>query len=126
MNKYPIYIISKGRYKRRPTANVLEKMGIPYKIVVEEQEYEEYKKVVKGEVIILPKQYQDEYDTFWKEDNDSRKGAGAARNFCWDDSIENGFSWHWVLDDNIESVERFNNNMKIKCGKKKQKPNQSH
>jgi len=114
-NRYPIYIISKGRYNRRPTANSLEQMGVNYYIVVEEHEYEEYKKVVKGEVLILPKKYLYEYDTFWKRDDDNKCGPGAARNFCWEHSIKNGFAWHWVIDDNIESFEVFNNIMKIKC-----------
>ena len=44
-----------------------------------------------------------------------RVGPGAARNFCWEHSIENGFDWHWVMDDNIESFERANKNRKIRC-----------
>lgn len=118
-NNFPIYIISKGRYVRRPTANMLESMGIEYYIVVEEFEYEKYKEVVKGEVLILPQKYLDEYDTFWDRDEDNRTGPGAARNFCWEHSIQNGYEWHWVLDDNIESFERFNNNMKIRCTDRK-------
>lgn len=91
-------------------------MEVPYFIVVEEHEYEEYCKVIKtGKVLILPKKYLDEYDTFWPRAKDNKTGPGAARNFCWDHSIENGFAWHWVMDDNIESIERFNNNLKIKC-----------
>jgi hypothetical protein len=46
-NKYPIYILSKGRWKSRLTAKALERMGIDYNIVVEAQEYEEYKAVCK-------------------------------------------------------------------------------
>jgi hypothetical protein len=113
-NRFPIYIVSKGRYKRRPTANALEEMGIDYYIVVEENEYEDYKNVVKGTVLILPQKYKDEYDKFWS-DNDDRTGPGPARNFAWDDSIKRGFDYHWVMDDNIEAIERYNNNMKIKC-----------
>lgn len=112
--RFPIYIISKGRYERRPTANMLEDMGQEYFIVVEEDEYKEYKKRVRGKVLILPKKYKNDYDTFWK-DTDGRTGPGPARNFCWDHAIKSGYDWHWVLDDNIESIERFNNNLKIKC-----------
>lgn len=111
---FPIYIISKGRYIRRPTANMLEEMESDYYIVVEENEYSEYKKRVKGKILVLPKKYKTEYDTFW-QDNDPRTGPGPARNFCWDHSISNGYSHHWVMDDNIESIERYNNNMKVKC-----------
>jgi len=114
--RFPIYIVSKGRWTRRPTANTLEEMGVPYYIVVEEDEYDKYHAVIaKGTVLILPKRYLEEYDTFWEKETDKRCGPGAARNFCWDHSIRNGHAWHWVLDDNIESVERFNNNQKVKC-----------
>ena len=113
-NRFPIYIISKGRFNRRPTANALESMGVDYYIVVEKNEYDDYKKVVKGTVLILPQEYKDNYDRFW-DDDDYRHGAGAARNFCWEHSIENGFDWHWVMDDNIEAIERYNNNMKVRC-----------
>ena len=113
-NRFPIYIISKNRYKRRPTANTLEEMGIDYYIVVEKEEYKEYKKVVKGTVLILPDKYKKNYDRFWK-DTDNRCGPGAARNFCWEHSIKNGFKFHWVMDDNIEAIGRYNNNMKVKC-----------
>ena len=113
-NRFPIYIISKGRFIRRPTANMLEKMNIDYYIVVEKEEYNEYKKSVKGKVLILPEEFKEKYDCFWN-DNDKRTGPGPARNFCWEHSIKNGFDWHWVMDDNIESIERYNNNMKVRC-----------
>ena len=44
--KYPIYIISKGRWERRQTAKAMEVMGVPYKIVVEPQEYDTYAAVI--------------------------------------------------------------------------------
>lgn len=112
--RFPVYIVSKGRWERRPTANMLERIGVPYYIIVEEQEKELYLEKVKGTVLVLPQKYKDDYDTFWK-DGDKRTGPGPARNFAWEHSLGNGFSHHWVLDDNIESIERFNNNMKIKC-----------
>lgn len=111
--RFPVYIVSKGRHQRRPTANYLEKIGVPYYIIVEEQEAEQYRAVVKGEVLVLPQHYKDNYDCFWK-DGDSRTGPGPARNFAWEHSMEQGYSHHWVLDDNIESIQRFNDNMKIK------------
>ena len=114
--RFPVYIISKGRWKRRPTASCFERIGVPYKIVVEEQEFEKYSKYVdKRNILILPKKYLDEYDTFWERAKDNKCGPGAARNFCWDHSIQSGFDWHWGFDDNIEAIERFNNNMKIEC-----------
>lgn len=112
--RFPVYIVSKGRWKRRPTVNFFEKSNIPYKIIIEEDEYSEYSKYInKEKILILPKRFKEEYDTFWEID-DGKTGPGPARNFAWEHSIENGFDWHWVLDDNIESIMRFNKNMKIK------------
>ena len=42
LNKYPIYIISKGRYEKPLTALLFEKYNIDYLIAVEPQEYELY------------------------------------------------------------------------------------
>tara|TARA_Y100000310_G_scaffold302947_1_gene340822 strand:- start:321 stop:1184 length:864 start_codon:yes stop_codon:yes gene_type:complete len=113
--KYPIYIVSKGRWESRLTSKALESMGVPYFIVVEEQEYENYVKQVKnGKVLILPSKYQLHYDTCDALGATKGKGPGAARNFCWDNAIENGFAWHWVMDDNISSFIRLNKNAKIK------------
>ena len=114
--RFPVYIISKGRWSRRPTSNVFESLKIPYYIVVEKQEYDNYANVIDpNKILILPAEYLMFYDTFWDRAEDNKCGPGAARNFCWDHSIENGHDWHWVFDDNIESIERFNNNMKIRC-----------
>jgi hypothetical protein len=113
--RFPLYIVSKGRWNRNPTSKALIKMGVPFYMVVEEQEYERYCSLVgKENVLILPKKYQKEYDVFW-DDDDPRTGPGPARNFAWEHSMDNGFDWHWVMDDNIESIERFINNLKIKC-----------
>ena len=105
MPQFPIYIISKGRWNRRQTSKTLESMNCPYKIVVEPKEYEKYSQYIdKDKIIVCP-------------ENFSEKGQGGipVRNFVWEHSIKNGYDFHWILDDNIESVERYNNNLKIKC-----------
>lgn len=113
--RFPIYIVSKGRFIKNPTSETLKRMKIPFYVIVEEFEFDEYAKIIdKNQILILPQKYKDNYDHFWK-DNDPRTGPGPARNFAWDHSIENGYTWHWVMDDNIESFERFNNNQKINC-----------
>tara|TARA_R100000773_G_C4221238_1_gene120301 strand:- start:4826 stop:5962 length:1137 start_codon:yes stop_codon:yes gene_type:complete len=111
--KYPVYIVSKGRWERNPTSKALKRMGVPFYMVVEKDEYCNYKTLVdESQLLILPQSYKDDYDVFWK-DTDNRTGAGAARNFAWAHSIANGHEWHWVMDDNLEAFERFNNNRKI-------------
>jgi hypothetical protein len=102
---YPIYIISKGRWKRRQTVKTLESMNCPYNIVVEPSEYEQYAQFIEpSKIIVCP-------------ENFSQRGQGGipVRNFVWEHAIQSGAKRHWILDDNIESVERFNHNMKIRC-----------
>lgn len=112
--KFPVYIVSKGRWESRNTVKSLEFMKVPYYIIVEKDEYDNYADVIdKSKILITPQKYNDEYDTFWKDD-DKRTGAGAVRNFVWDHSINRGFDHHWVLDDNIHEFFRLNRNEKIK------------
>jgi len=43
---YPVHIISKGRWESRKTVKALEKIGVPYRIVIEPQELEQYSAVI--------------------------------------------------------------------------------
>lgn len=113
--KYPIYIVSKGRWESRLTVKALEKMNIPYYIIIENQEYKQYLQVInKKNILILDQQYQKDYDTCDNLGDSKSKGPGAARNFAWDHSIANNFKWHWVMDDNIGVFYRLNKNLKIR------------
>ena len=40
--KYPIYIISKGRADSRLTSKTLDEIRVPYKIVIEESEFDAF------------------------------------------------------------------------------------
>jgi len=103
--EHPIYIISKGRWERRQTSKTLESMNCPYKIVVEPSEYEQYAKHISPDKILtLPSNFSEQ-----------GQGSIPVRNWVWEHAIASGSKWHWILDDNIESVERFNKNMKVKC-----------
>lgn len=110
---YPVYIVSKGRWQSRLTSKALEAMNVPYRIIVEEQEYAEYSKVISpSKILILPAKYLDQYDTFDNLGNLKSRGAGSARNFAWEHSIEAGFERHWVMDDNLDAFHRLNRNIK--------------
>jgi hypothetical protein len=114
-NKYPIYIVSKGRHESRLTSKALEKMNADYFIVVEEQEFDLYAKhISKDKILILPQKYLDEYDTFDDLGNTKSKGPGGARNFAWEHSIGLGAFRHWVMDDNIENFCRLNRNRMVR------------
>lgn len=104
-SKYPIYIISKGRYRNPLTARALDICGIKYKIVVEPGEYNEYcKSIEKNKIIILPSDF-------------SKIGEGSipVRNWVWEHSMLLGYDKHWIVDDNIFKFMRLNNNKRIQC-----------
>lgn len=98
--KYPVYIISKGRWESRLTSKALESMQVPYRIVVEPQEYDNYAAVIdSNKILTLPF---------------SNLGLGGipARNWVFEHSISEGHERHWIMDDNIKLFRRFNNNKK--------------
>lgn len=114
--KYPMYIISKGRWDTRWTSKALEALGLFYYIVVESSERREYVKAIgdRNKVLLLPESYLNEYDTCDNLGRTKSTGPGAARNFCWDHAIKNKHRWHWVMDDNISGFMRVNHNTRIR------------
>lgn len=112
--EYPIYIVSKGRWDTRLTSKALEKANIPYYIIIEKQEYQDYANVIDPKkILILPTEYQDKYDTCDDLGSSKSKGPGPARNFAWEHSIALGAKWHWVMDDNIKVFNRLNRNKMV-------------
>jgi hypothetical protein len=98
--KYPIYIISKGRWKTRLTSKALENMNVPYRIVVEPQEYDNYAEVIdKNKILVLPF-------------SNLGQGGIPARNWVWEHSISEGHERHWIMDDNIRAFRRYNDDIK--------------
>lgn len=114
--KYPLYIPSKGRWDSGFTTEALHVMGQDHYIVVEAQEYEDYKSTVNSsaELLVLDPIYQEQYDTCDDLGSTKSKGPGGARNFAWQHSIDNGYEWHWVMDDNIRHFKRLNRNKKFR------------
>ena len=111
--EHPIYIVSKGRADSRLTSRSLEKLGVPYRIIVEPDEYDAYAAVIDpSKVLVLDMSYKDRYDTADSLGDTKGKGPGAARNFAWDHAISIGAAWHWVMDDNIDGFYRLNLNLK--------------
>lgn len=104
--KYPVYIISKGRWETRLTVKSLEKMKVPYRIVVEPKEYIEYLSVISPLKILLA------------PENFSELGQGSipVRNFVWEHSTLEGHKKHWILDDNIRGFYRLNRNVRAYVG----------
>ena len=112
--RYPVYIASKGRADSRITSRYLDELGIPYFIIVEEQEFDQYVSVIdESKILVLPRKYLDEYDTCDDLGATKSKGPGAARNFAWDHSLFTGAARHWILDDNISGFIRVHQNRRI-------------
>jgi hypothetical protein len=103
--RFPVYVISKGRWDTLLTVKALERLGLPHFLVVEPQEERRYERAVRGmrcpSVRVLPF---------------SNLGLGSipARNWVWEDSLGNGDARHWILDDNLDGFYRFNRNRKEK------------
>lgn len=98
--RYPIYIVSKGRAKSRMTSRALDVMDVPYYIVIEPQEHDEYAHYISDDkILVLPF-------------SNLGRGSIPARNWIWEHSIGTGFERHWILDDNIEAFNRLNRNIK--------------
>ncbi len=107
MNKYHIYIISKGRSESRLTQKTLHQMGARYSIVIEPQEYDDYAK------------YIDEKNIITTPFSDLKIGSVPARNFVMDYSRSRGEKKHWIMDDNIDGFFRANHSLRIRVSNAK-------
>jgi hypothetical protein len=79
-------------------------MRVPYHIVVEPQEFDQYAAVIDpAKILTLPF---------------SNLGLGSipARNWVWDHATASGAARHWIIDDNIEGFYRLNYNLKTPAG----------
>lgn len=102
--KYPVYVISKGRWESRLTVKALERIKVPYHVVIEPQEYAQYASVIdKRNILTLPF-------------SNLGQGSIPVRNWVWEHSIDIGAERHWILDDNIRGFHRFHNNLKAPIG----------
>jgi hypothetical protein len=109
--RFPIYVVSKGRHQSRFTSKTLERIGVPYRIIVEQQERDLYASVIDPKkILVLDPKYQETYDTFDALGSSKSRGPGPARNFAWDHAVAEGHAWHWVMDDNIRYFYRLNEN----------------
>ena len=99
-NRYPIFIPSKGRYKKNMTARSFDAIGADYTVFVEPQEYDLYAANMDvSRLSVLPH---------------SNKGLTKTRNYIWDFAAERGYERFWTFDDNIYHIYRLNRNKKYR------------
>jgi hypothetical protein len=115
--RYPVYVPSKGRYESGLTPKFLIKDGVPFYLVVEPQEVDEYSKRYGYErLLVLPWSGNDTTrQAFCKERRIENGGLIAARNWIKEHSIALGAERHWQLDDNIRMVFRWYRGQRIPC-----------
>lgn len=104
--KYPIFIPTKGRFDSRLTVKALEKLKVPFYVVIEPHEYKKYKTILNPKnILVLP----------WSKPESSTELVKAR---CWikEYSISIGAERHWQLDDNIYNFYRLNYNLKTPVG----------
>lgn len=115
--KYPIYIISKGRADSRLTSRTLEQLNVPYRIVIESNEYDDYAAVIDPKkILVLPEGFRDNPKWAIKDEAGLVGGGIPARNWVWDHATAEGHKRHWILDDNIRYFYRLNRNTKYRVG----------
>ena len=100
-SKYPVYILSKGRWENPMTAKLFIKDGVDFLILVEPQEYDNY-------CSTIPKKYIHQLPF-------SNLGVGGypARNYAWEHSMQNGHKRHWIFDDNIGNTRMLKGGKKV-------------
>lgn len=100
--KYPVYIPSKGRADRCLTAVMFDRDQVPFRLVVEEAEFDAYaSRFGEERVLVLPF---------------SNQGSVIpARNWIKQHSIEEGFERHWQFDDNIRTPHRVWKGKRLYC-----------
>ena len=81
---------------------MFKNLNVPFRIVIEEQEFDKYSKIVNpDQILILPHR---------------NKGLTVTRNWIWDYAQSKGYERFWTFDDNINGLFRLNDNLKTPVG----------
>ncbi len=100
--RYPIYIPSKGRAENGQTPRMFEADGVPFRLVIEEAEYDAYaSRYGEDRILVLP--FSDQGSVV------------PARNWIKQHSIDEGHERHWQFDDNIRAMFRIYKKHRVYC-----------
>ncbi len=97
--EFPIYVPSKGRPEHCLTAELFAAEGLPFHLVIEPQDADNYARF-GAHRLILP-------------END--KGLVFARNWIKKHSLAQGDARHWQFDDDIDYMSRRMGALRIRC-----------
>lgn len=101
--RYPVYVISKGRGDVCLTAQFFLRDGVPFRLVVEPQEADEYAEHFDRDLLLVT------------PFSNLGQGSIPARNFVWQHAIESGAERHWIFDDNIKEIWRVHKGERLRC-----------
>jgi hypothetical protein len=110
--RYPVFIPSRGRPGRNQalTARTLARDGVPFRLVVEPQEAEDYWKLLQ-QLGLRP----EEYLRILPDDVAGTGSSTPARNWIRLSGESLGAARHWQLDDNIIEFRRLYRGRRIPC-----------
>lgn len=112
---FPVYIPSKGRWDTLYTMRSLDELCVPFRVVVEEDEFALYaERLGRDRLLVIDKSYFRDFDPCDDLGLSKPLGVGPARNFILDHARSEHSGWHWMFDDNIRYFYRFNANRKIR------------
>jgi len=112
-----VYIPSKSRAEIAMTPDCLDRLGVPFRLIVEEAQHDAYAaRYGAGRLLVLPRSYIDAYDPLMPLGPEESRGSGPARNFAWDHALSEGHAWHWCMDDNIRDFHHLTGNVKHYAG----------
>jgi len=101
--EYPIYIPSKGRWMSRLTVKNLTAKGVPFRVVVEPNEYANYAAVIEESKLLRLDENLSELE----------QGSVPVRNWIWNHALAEGHKRYWLIDDNISQFYRLNRNTAV-------------
>jgi len=102
--RYPIYIPTKGRaLKHAPTIRMLQRDQVPFRIVIEAPEIEQYARLVnRDQILVLPFR-------------DHPLALAETRTWIKAHATESGAQRHWQLDDNLYHFFRVWKGQRPRC-----------
>jgi TET-Associated Glycosyltransferase len=99
--RYPVFVLSKGRWQNPMTVKFLLRDEVPFRLVVEPSEEAAYREAIPAAPLLVA-----------PRDN---MGATGVRCFIREVAIEEGWERHWQLDDNMADVRRLYRGKRIPC-----------
>ncbi len=102
--KFPVFVPTKGRWEAMHTIRALARCRIPFRVVIERQDYDQYRRALNArgieplEILVVP--HKDE-------------GLVVTRNWIWDYASAMGAERFWTFDDNIRGLFRFDRNLLV-------------